>query len=254
MAVTVEFFGTAAYHLVTASGKSVVIDPYLDQNPASPIKAADLPHVDLLLITHNAYDHVGDAAAIIKRDNCPVICAKDVLHSLTTVHGVDPDLMRVTIWGLAMEVAGVVVRPVESHHWSFSVTPSGELLSGPAVGFMIDAAPGCRIYHPGDTAITYDLRLFGELYRPNVGLMHVALPEDSLPHYECYRSGELSVHEAVMASQWLGLEHIVTSHYQSPDHPDVQRFADLVTAVGQAGAWAPRLSVLRPGDVLELAP
>jgi L-ascorbate metabolism protein UlaG (beta-lactamase superfamily) len=252
VSVRLQFFGTAAYHLVTASGKSVVIDPYLDRNPASPIKAADLPPVDLLLITHNAYDHVGDAAAIIKRDRCPVICAKDVVHSLTTVHGVDPDLMRVTIWGLEMEVAGVVVRPVESHHWSFSVTPGGELLSGPAVGFMIDAGPGCRIYHPGDTAMTYDLRLFGELYRPNVGLMHVALPEDSVPHYECYRSGELSVHEAVTACQWLGLEHIITSHYQYPTHPDVRKFVDLAATAMKAGGWSAKVSVMGPGDVIEL--
>jgi L-ascorbate metabolism protein UlaG (beta-lactamase superfamily) len=252
MAVALQFYGTAAYRLVTETGKSVVIDPYLDKNPASPIKAADLPPVDLLLITHNAYDHVGDAAAIMKRDRCPVICAKDVVHSLTTVHGVDPDLMRVTIWGLEMEVAGVVVRPVESHHWSFSVTPAGELLSGPAMGFMIDAAPECRIYHPGDTAMTYDMRLFGELYRPNVGLMHVALPEDSVPHYECYRSGELSVHEAVLASQWLGLDHIITSHYLYPSHPDVQKFVDLAATAMKAGGWLAKVSVMGPGDVVEL--
>ena len=252
MAVTLEFFGTAAYRIVTDKGTSVVIDPYLDGNPASPIKAADLPPVDLLLITHNAYDHVGDAAAILKRDHCPVICAKDVAHSLTTVHGVDPDLIRVTIWGLALEVAGVLVHPVESHHWSFSVTPSGELLSGPAMGFMIDAGPDVRVYHPGDSAMTYDYRLLGELYHPTVGLMHITLPEDSLPHMEVYRAGELTVHEALLASQWLGLKHIVTSHYQRADHPDVKRFADLAAALAAAGASSARVSVMNPGDVIEL--
>lgn len=254
MTATLRFFGTAAYELVTDGGAHVVIDPYLDKNPASPIKAADLPPVDLLLITHNAYDHVGDAAAILKRDHCPVICAKDVAHSLTTVHGVDPDLIRVTIWGLALEVAGVPVHPVESHHWSFSVTPSGELLSGPAMGFMIDVAPGVRVYHPGDSAMTYDFRLFGELYQPTVGLMHVTLPEASLPHMEVYRAGELTVQEAVLASQWLGLKHIVPSHYQSADHADVKRFVELVAALSEAGAWSPRVSVMSPGDVIELIP
>ena len=121
-----------------------------------------------------------------------------------------------------MEVAGVPVHPVESHHWSFAVTPSGELLSGPAMGFMIDAAPGVRLYHQGDSALTYDFRLCGELYRPTHGLMVVALPEDSLPHFEVYRGGEVNVQEAVMASQWLGLKHVIASHYQWPSHPDVQ--------------------------------
>jgi L-ascorbate metabolism protein UlaG (beta-lactamase superfamily) len=254
MAATLRFFGTAAYELVTADGVRVLIDPYLDSNPASPVAVADLARVDLVLVTHAAFDHMGDAAAILKRDRCPVICAKDVAHHLTTVQGVEPEQIRATIWGLPLEVAGVNVHPVESHHWSFSVTPSGELLSGPAMGFMVDAAPGVRVYHPGDSAITYDFRLFGELYQPTVGLMHVTLPESSMPHMEVYRAGELTVHEAVLASQWLGLKHVIPSHYQSASHPDVQRFVEIVGALADAGSWSPRVSVMQPGDVIELQP
>jgi L-ascorbate metabolism protein UlaG (beta-lactamase superfamily) len=254
MPATLRFFGTAAYELVTDAGVRVLIDPYLDSNPACPVKVAELERVDLVLVTHNAFDHVGEAAEILRRDGCPVICAKDVAHSLTTVKGVDPDQVRVTIWGLPMEVAGVRVHPVESHHWSFSVTPSGELLSGPAMGFMIDAAPGVRLYHQGDSAMTYDFRLFGELYHPTHGLMVVALPEDSLPHYEVYRGGETTVQEAVLASQWLGLRHVIASHYQFPSHPDVQRFVQLMEAHKAAGEWAPEVSVPAPGETIELRP
>lgn len=254
MAATLRFLGTAGYELVTADGVRVVIDPYMDSNPACPLGWADLEPVDLVLVTHNAYDHVGEAAHILKRDGCPVICAKDVAHSLTTIGGVDPDQIRVTIWGLPMEVAGVPVHPVESHHWSFAVTPSGELLSGPAVGFMVDAAPGVRIYHQGDSAMTYDFRLFGELYAPTHGLMVVALPEDSLPHFEVYRGGEVTVQEAVLASQWLGLRHVIASHYQYPSHPDVQRFLELIEAHAAAGSWRPQVSAPAPGETIELHP
>lgn len=254
MAVTLRFFGTAGYELVTEDGVRVVIDPYMDSNPACPLSWQDLDPVDLVLVTHNAYDHVGEAADILKRDRCPVVCAKDVAHSLTTIGGVDPDQIRVTIWGLPMEVAGVPVHPVESHHWSFSVTPAGELLSGPAMGFMVDAAPGVRVYHQGDSAMTYDFRLFGELYAPTHGLMVVALPEDSLPHFEVYRGGETTVQEAVLASQWLGLRHVIASHYQYPSHPDVQRFLELIEAHRQAGSWRPEVSAPAPGETIELHP
>jgi L-ascorbate metabolism protein UlaG (beta-lactamase superfamily) len=254
VAATLRFFGTAGYELVTAKGARVLIDPYMDSNPACPEKAADLDTVDLVLVTHNAFDHVGEAAEILLRDRCPVVCAKDVAHSLVTVHGVDPDQIRVTIWGLRQKVAGVPVLAVESHHWSFSVTPTGELLSGPALGFMVDAAPGVRIYHQGDSAITYDFRLFGELYQPTHGLMVVALPEDSLPHFEVYRSGEVSVEEAVLACRWLGLKHIIPSHYQYPTHPDVKRFLELVEAHRSASEWDPDISVMAPGDTIELHP
>ena len=253
MSVKIQFFGYSGYKIITSEGVHVFVDPFLNGNPVAPFKAEDLDRVDLLLITHNAYDHFGDAPEIIRKHHCPVVCAKDVVHALTTVHGIDPELMRVTIWGMAMEVLGVPVRPVESHHWSFAVTPDNQLISGPALGYILDAGEGVRIYHPGDTAITYDMKLWGELYKPNVGLMHVTLPEGSLPHMECYRCGELTVYEAMLASQWLGLEHIVASHYVSPDSEDVQRFSALMAQAAESGAYQPKISVMAPGDILELA-
>jgi L-ascorbate metabolism protein UlaG (beta-lactamase superfamily) len=252
MSVSIQFFGYAGYKIKTESGKTVVIDPFLTGNPVAPFPASELDNVDLLLITHNAYDHLGDAPEIIRRNNCPVICAKDVVHTLTTQHGIDPDLMRVTIWGMALEVEGVLVRPIESHHWSFGVTPDGQLLSGPAMGFIVEAAPDVRIYHPGDTAITYDMKLWGELYRPTVGLMHVTLPENSLPHMECYQCGELTVYETLLASQWLNLDHIILSHYVDPENPDIKKFLDLAEATAKADGFNARVSVMQIGEVLEL--
>jgi L-ascorbate metabolism protein UlaG (beta-lactamase superfamily) len=252
VAVKLQFYGTAGYRIVTESGKTVLIDPYLDKNPVCPIKSDDIEAADLILVTHLAYDHFGDTPALANRLRPLVVGAKDVVHALTTVHGVDPDLMRVTIWGLQMEVAGVRIIPVPSQHWSFGVTPSGELLSGPAVGYMIDAGPGVRIYHPGDSAITQDMRLWGQLYRPTVGLMVMALPEASLPHMECYLSGETTPAEALLASEWLGLDHVITSHYQRPDHPDVQSFLRLAQATADANGYAPRITVLSAGDEVEL--
>jgi len=161
MAVSVQFFGAASFLITTSTGKRVMIDPFLDSHVYSPVKVKDLDTVDLLLITHNAHDHFGDAPSIISRFGCPVICAKDVMHNLIQYHGVDPDLFRVTIWGLLLEECGVRVRSIESHHWSFNVGAEGNLLSGPATGFIVEADPGVRIYHPGDSALSYDMKLRG---------------------------------------------------------------------------------------------
>jgi L-ascorbate metabolism protein UlaG (beta-lactamase superfamily) len=250
--VKIQYFGYSGYKIITEDGTHVVVDPFLNNNPVAPFKADALEKVDLLLLTHNAYDHFGDAPEIIRKHQCPVICALDVVHNLTNVHGIDPDLMRVTIWGLAMEVLGVPVRPLESHHWSFAITPDKQFISGPAMGFIIEAAPDVRIYHPGDTAITYDMKLWGELYKPNVGLMHVTLPEGSLPHMECYRCGELTGYEALLASQWMGLEHVVASHYVDPESKDVVDFGELMEKAAAAGGYSPRVTVMKPGDVLDL--
>ncbi len=255
MSVTIQFFGAAAYMIVTAGGQHVLVDPFLNKNVYSPVKAADLKQVDLLVLTHAAFDHFGDAPEILRRFRCPVIAAKDVLHLLEKVHAIDPALFRVTIWGFLQEVAGVRVQAVESRHWSFAVTPDGQLLSGPAVGYVIEAGPGCRIYHPGDTALTQDMKLWGERYRPTVGLMHVTLPAGegvSLPHMECYRTGEITPQEAYLASEWLGLKHIIASHYVDPGTQDVHDFLAVARAADRGDGLAPRVTVLKPGETVTL--
>ena len=252
MKTRIIFFGYAGYKIITPEDIHIVIDPFLSGNPAAPFTPASLGQVDLLLITHNAYDHFGDAPEIIRRNQCPVICAKDVAHNLTRYHHIDPDLLRVTIWGMAMKVNGVPVRPMESRHWSFAATPDGELLSGPAMGFIVETAPDTRIYHPGDTALTQDMQLWGQLYRPSVGLMHVMLPEDSMPHMECYLCGELTEKEAVLASQWLGLKHIIASHYISPQSGGIQSFLKEVEIARAEGRLDATVSVPTPGEVLEI--
>lgn len=252
MRTKIIFFGFAGYKIVTPENKHIVIDPFLTNNPVAPFMPEELGQVDLLLITHNAYDHFGDAADIIKRYHCPVICAKDVAFNLTSNYDIDQDLIRVTIWGMAMEVVGIPVRPVESVHWSFAVSPDGQLLSGPAMGFIIQTDADTRIYHSGDTAITGDMKLWGELYKPNIGLMHIMLPEGSMPHMECYRCGELTEHEVILASRWLGLEHIIASHYISVDSPGVKSFIAAAERARKNGELTAKVSVIQPGEILEI--
>ncbi len=252
MSVSIQFFGVAGYKIITADGVHVLIDPFMDENPYSPVKSDDLGHVDLMLITHNAFDHFGDAGKILKKYKPKTICALDVQHNLVTNHDADTDLIRPTIWGMAMVECGVAVRPVESHHWSFAKSSDGQLLSGPAMGFIVDIGDGIRIYHPGDTALFSDMKLIGQLYKPTVGLMHVSLPSDkgvSMPHPECYKSGELTPQEALLASEWMGLDEVITSHYVNADCDDVKEFIKLVEENKKNGQYAPKTVVLAPGDV-----
>jgi L-ascorbate metabolism protein UlaG (beta-lactamase superfamily) len=251
MSVTIQFFGCAGYKIITADNKHVVIDPFLDGNKFSPVKSEDLDKVDLLLVTHNAFDHFGDAPKIIKKYGCRVVCAVDVMHNLMKYHGIPRDMVISTIWGMSVETNGVLVHPVESHHWSFGIQNDGMLLSGPAMGFVIEAAEEVRIYHPGDTALFSDMQLIREQFRPNIGLMHVTLPVGegiSLPHMECYKRGEITPKEALQAGEWLDLAEIVASHYVDPECDDIKEFVRLVEENRKEGRYAPKIYVLQPGE------
>ena len=251
MSISIQFFGVAGYKIVTADGCHILIDPFLDDNPYSPVKSDDLDRVDLLLLTHNAWDHFGDAAKIVKKHGCIAVGALDVVHNLVAHHGIDKDLVRPTIWGMAIEVCGVWIRPVESHHWSFGKTEDGALLSGPAMGFVFDVGDGQRMYHPGDTALFSDMKLIAQFYKPTIGLMHVSLPGEegvALPHPECYKTGELTPEEALLASEWLDLQEVVVSHYVDPETADVREFLQRVERNKAEGAYAPNTIVLAPGE------
>ena len=255
MSVSIQFFGVAGYKIITSNGVHVVIDPYLDKNPYSPVKSGDLEKVDVLLITHNAFDHFGDAPQIIKKYGCRVVCAADVFHHLVHYHDIDPELILPTIWDVSIYTNDIMVHPVESHHWSFSRKEDGALLSGPAMGFIVEADKDVKIYHPGDTGLFSDMKLMGENYKPTVGFMHITLPIGegvSLPHMECYKTGEITPQQALTASEWLGLREVVVSHYVDPDCEDVREFVKLVENNRRMGLYAPKTHVLKPGEVLEL--
>jgi len=256
MSIKVQFFGVAGYRIQTAKGVSIVIDPFMSKNPYCDLSVDDLGRVDILLLTHNAYDHFGDAPEIIRKYKPITICALDVQHNLTKYHGIDPDLIRPTIWGMELEIAGIGIRPVESHHWSFAKKDDGALLSGPAMGFFVDIGNGVKFYHPGDTALFSDMKLLGEMYKPTIGFMHISLPSEEgvgMPHPECYKTGELTPKEGFIASEWLGLKTIIASHYVNHECADVREFLEIARKNKQAGKYAPEVIVMRAGEEIELS-
>jgi L-ascorbate metabolism protein UlaG (beta-lactamase superfamily) len=74
----IRFFGVAAYEIVTNAGHRILLDPYVDDNPGSPVKSHELERVDLILVSHAAFDHLGDTEAIAKRTGAPVVCGGEV--------------------------------------------------------------------------------------------------------------------------------------------------------------------------------
>ena len=54
MATKIRYLGVAAFEITNSDGVVVLVDPYIDENVASPIKTSDLKRVDLILVTHGA--------------------------------------------------------------------------------------------------------------------------------------------------------------------------------------------------------
>ena len=203
MSANFKFLGFSSFYITAENDTRILIDPYLNDNPASPIKADGFDKVDLILVSHAAFDHLGDTAQIAIKHQCPVICGGDS-KLLLIERGVPARQLIETVWGLTVKAAGIKVRPVESRHRSATKLKDGSIVTALPLGFIIYLEDGIRIYNASDTALFSDLKLIGELHKPHIGLMNVTIENcfDFLPEF---LTGEMTPYEAALASQWLGL-------------------------------------------------
>jgi L-ascorbate metabolism protein UlaG (beta-lactamase superfamily) len=249
-----RFFGVAAYEIITSQGRHILMDPFLDENPGSPVKSKDLERVDLIIVSHAAMDHLGDTEAIARRTGAPVICGGEVKAYLMA-KGIPGEQIRATTWGIAVEVANIRVQPVECHHWSQIRMPDGTFASGVPMAFVVYADPGVRFYHYGDTAIFSDLKLQAELYEPTIGCIGIANPLEILHRFPMpghMITAEMSPKEGALAARWLGLKTVFPCHFIDPDCDEVGEFHMHLREAAARGEKVPQSVVLKPGDWYEV--
>jgi L-ascorbate metabolism protein UlaG (beta-lactamase superfamily) len=234
MSTRLTFLGAAGYEIVSPKHR-ILIDPFLSENPRAPLSPDELEPPDVILVSHAAFDHYGDTPAIAKRTGAPVVCDAAV-RAMLLDEGVSGDQLQATTWGIVTEVAGLVVRPVECHHWSSGTLSDGRQVVGNPMAFIVETEPGVRIYHYGDTCV-FDMRLIGELYRPTVGLLGCTVPRellDRVPGPGRFLTGEMDPDEAARVAEMLALRIAVACHYLERDD-EVERFLELVPKYDSTG-------------------
>ena len=182
-AVELQWFGQAAVKITSQTGKVIVIDPFITQNPKTPDEHKDLAKlgkVDLILVTHGHGDHVGDTAALAKMTGAKVAMNADMGHTFGTLGIVDYEqLVRFNKSGPIQPLGeGITITMVRAEHSSElvytdadgnkSVRPGGE----PA-GYVIELENGFTIYHAGDTGVFADMAFIKAMYDPDVDLLPI---------------------------------------------------------------------------------
>ncbi len=250
MTTTLRFLGASGYEAVGPRHR-ILLEPFLRNNPVAPYTPDDVPAPDVILVSHAAWDHFGDAAEIARRTGAPVVCGADVAEKLYE-DGVPFDQVRPVIWGVCYTFEDLVVRPVECHHWSGVALRDGRIVTGVPLSFIVETEPGVRIYHFGDTTIFPGMKMIGELYAPTVGILGCA-QTDGLPDpgAGAILTGEMNPDEAARAAEWLGVRHVVATHYVNPG-PEVDELARRVPVYDSTGQRV--VHALRGGEVLEIDP
>ena len=183
--VVVQWLGQAAFKFTSPTGKVIVIDPWLTTNPKTPeaFKKLDaLGKVDLILVTHGHLDHFLDAPALAKLNNAPVWAPAGLSQSMQTL-GILPvalaNRMNKGASILPFGPGGERVTMTHAEHsselvWRNPATDKDEThVGGEPCGFVIEFENGFRIWHMGDTGLFGDMRLIGDLYKPDLLLIPI---------------------------------------------------------------------------------
>jgi len=223
MTMEVRFLGHACFTLSDGGSTTVLIDPFLSDNPKGAIAAEDVDATTILL-THGHHDHLGDTVAIAKRTGATVVAITEIAGELGQ-EGVD---VRDPNLGGTEKFDWGTVKLVPALHTS--TTPKGTV--SPPAGLLIQFQDTV-VYHLGDTCLFSDLQLVGKRTPIDIALMCIG------GHYTMDRT------DAVEASSLIGAKTVIPCHYNTfpAIETDAEAFkSDVESATGS------NVVILESGD------
>jgi L-ascorbate metabolism protein UlaG (beta-lactamase superfamily) len=202
--------------------KIVLVDPFIDEGKEVTTDC------DIVAVTHGHGDHMGDTVRLKKT----TVVINDIAKYLEK-KGVPAEGMNI---GGTIEVDGVRFTMTQAVHSSWLEEGGIGCNGGAAAGYVI-TMDGKKVYHAGDTALFSDMKLIGDLYRPDVALLPIGGRFTMGPE------------EAMMAAQYIGAPLVIPIHYNTwpKISQDPSRFKFAIERTTDM-----KVAVLAPGETIEL--
>lgn len=209
--VEIQYLTWSCFLFTATGGERILIDPFLagDEDmgiPPSATPRAELYPLDAVVVTHAAADHFGEAIDIVKESGA-VLCGAADIRIAALKAGIPDERIILQVAGSTYDAGSWSLKALYAKHLSFSEI-GNHFISGHPLCYMLDFG-GLRVFHAGDTAISSDFPLFGQLYRPNVAILGV---DGALLNGRPLV--ELDPREAALTAQMLGVSTAIPMHYR----------------------------------------
>ncbi len=228
MPKSIRWLGHAGFIVSTPGGKAIIIDPWIVDNPLCPVKLDEITTANIVLVTHDHFDHTGNVADIVRKTGATLIAQPETVNRFKKDFGLADDRI---IFGRGMNIGGsatvdgIAITMTQAFHSSGTGTPSG---------YIIKLEDGTTLYHAGDTGIFDSMRLLGELYGIDLAL----LPIGSVFTMDSY--------QAAKALTLLRPKRVIPMHYKT--FPILEQSADRFVELARKEAPDVEIIVLEPGQ------
>jgi L-ascorbate metabolism protein UlaG (beta-lactamase superfamily) len=202
--------------------KTIYIDPFLSENPAASISPEEITEADIVVVTHDHSDHLGDAFPICKKTGATLVAIHEIAVAAES-EGITAEGMNI---GGSVETKGVKIHMVNALHSCDRGNPAGVVIE-------MDHK---TLYHAGDTALTYDMKLTADFFHPELSF---------LPIGDRYTMG---IQSAAKAVEFIQTKKVIPIHYNTFPliNADTEKFQKLVGEKAE-------VIVLKPGESYQLS-
>ncbi len=196
--LAITWFGHSTFLIKTPGGKRLLFDPWLTNNPSCPEALKKAPRVDLILASHGHGDHIEDLVACARASGAPVVGVYELCDWVER-KGIQNTVPMNK--GGSVSVADLAVSMTGASHSSGFIENGQMIYMGEPCGFIIRLEDHRTIYFAGDTDLFGDMRLIGEIHRPEIAF---------LPIGDRFTMGPEG---AARACAMLGVKQVVPMHW-----------------------------------------
>ena len=197
--VRVTWLGHGTFKIASPSGKIILLDPWLQDNPACPDDQKHPGKLDVMLVTHGHFDHIGNAVTAAREGQPEQVIGSFEIGAWLEKQGVENATGMNK--GGTIDLGWVKVTMVFADHTCGIIDGDQIIYGGEAAGYVLRFDNGLSLYAAGDTNVFGDMRIIGELYQPQVAI---------LPIGDFYTMGP---REAAYATRLLGVGGVIPAHF-----------------------------------------